>query len=265
MNKFIILAQPRTGSTLITSLISLNAPKGVRCINEPINPTGHDHHMQPILNPRLKHEYGVFPQNLTHNNIVRALDICFDQLPTITRKDMQHIGWLHNKIPGHIAAGFKIMAHQIMALKQEDKFWEYLHRHDIKTIVIQRDNKLLQWISDLIVQTTYQCVCWDGKVKRAKVKVPLDQLQFNLEKIQYQDQYLLDKSVNLDRKIIVYENFMNNYQLIEDMLPWLIGIKYKVQAKCVKQNPDSIEDRVINYKELCDKLAQLGLNGYLSY
>jgi hypothetical protein len=265
MNKFIILAQPRTGSTLITSLISFNAPKGVRCINEPINPTGHNHHMQPILNPKFKHRYNVFPQNLTHNNIVRALDICFAALPIVKRKDMQHIGWLHNQIPGNIAAGFKIMAHQIMALKQVDKFWEYLHRNDIKTIVIQRDNKLLQWISDLIVQSTHQCVCWDGNVKRAKVKVPLDKLQLNLENIQYQDQYLLDKTVNLDRKIIIYENFMDNYQLIEDMLPWLIGVKYKVSAKCVKQNPDSIEDRVINYQQLCDKLAQLGLLSYLPH
>jgi hypothetical protein len=253
MRKFIILAQPRTGSTLLTSLISWNAPKGIRCINEPINPVGHDHHMQPILNPEFKNKHCLFPQSLVQQDIDAALDICYMPIPHTDREDMLHIGWIKQKIDGRIASGFKIMAHHIMALAQEHKFWEYLHRNDIKTIIVKRNNILMQWISDLIVMKTRQCVVWNGEVKQAKVRVPLGQIRKNLDIINEQNEYLQDKTVNLDRKIISYEDFKDNYGFIEDMLPWLIGVRYCVNAKCIKQNPDSLPERVTNYERLCER------------
>lgn len=263
MRKFIILAQPRTGSTLMTSLLSWDAPKGIRCINEPINPSGHKHHMKPILRPEFKKQHSLFPQNLIQNNIVRALDICFMPIPNVVRQDMQHIPWIKHKIDGSIAAGFKIMAHQIKALKQEAKFWEYLHRHDIKTIIVKRNNILMQWVSDLIVMRTRQCVVWDGPVKTAKVEVPLDEIMSNMANIDRQNEYLMNKSRNLDRRVLVYESFKDDYTVVEDLLPWLLGIKYKVSAKCAKQNPDSLRERVTNYTQLSVRLKELGLERYL--
>lgn len=263
MNKFILLAQPRTGSTLVTSLIDYGSPKGIRCINEPINPVGHDHHMKPMLKPGMYTKQNLFPQNLVHNNIIRALNICYMPIPNITRQDMQHIGWIKNKYDGRIAAGFKIMAHHIMALKQEDKFWEYLHRNDIKTVIIKRNNILMQWVSDLIVKQTKQCVVWSGPVKIAKVVVPLDEIKPNLDKIRMQNEYLMNKTKNLNRKILIYEEFKDNYKVVQDLLPWLVGTKYPVTAKCAKQNPDTLKQRVTNYAQLCLKLQELNLTEYL--
>ena len=263
MKKFIILAQPRTGSTLITSLINWGAPKGIRCINEPINPVGHNHHMKPALkSDRLRHH--LIPQKIVHNNIVRALDICFRPLHESIRPDVKDVAWVKQKIDGRVAAGFKIMAHQIMVLKQHDKFWEYLHRHDIKTILVRRRNILMQWISDLIVKETRQCVVWNGPVKTARVNVPLEQIKSNLDRIQHENQYLLERSENLDRRILEYEDFKNDYTVVEDILPWLIGVKYKVQANCAKQNPDSLRERVTNYEQLRQKLSELGMGEYLT-
>lgn len=264
MKKFIILAQPRTGSTLITSLIQYGAPKGIRCINEPINPVGHSHHMKPMVRPENKHKnMHLIPQSIVHNNIIRALDICFRPVHENVRPDVKDVTWIKHKIDGRIAAGFKIMAHHIMALKQQNKFWEYLHRHDVKTIIVRRRNILMQWISDLIVKETRQCVVWHGQVKRARVKVPLDQLETNLDRINAENDYLLEESKNLDRKIVEYEDFKENYAVVEQLLPWLLGIKYKVKAQCAKQNPDSMRERVTNYDLLCRKLQELGLNEYL--
>lgn len=264
MKKFIILAQPRTGSTLMTSLIQWGAPKGIRCINEPINPVGHKHHMKPILKKDMIVNNCLIPQDIVHNNIKRALDLCFKPVYDCVRPDVSNISWIKQKQDGRIAAGFKIMAHQIMALKQEDKFWEYLYRHDIKTILVRRRNILMQWISDLIVKETRQCVVWYGPVKKAKVTVPLDEIQSNIDRIEKENAYLDDKSRNLDRKILEYEDFKDNHSVVEDILPWLIGIKYKVQAKCSKQNPDSLRERVTNYEKLHNKLVSLGLQEYLT-
>jgi len=257
MRKFIILAQPRTGSTLMTSLIQKSAPKGIRCINEPINPVGHKHHMKGP-SPQL------IPQEILCHDITRALDICFEPIFEHVENDVKHVSWIKHRRDGHIAAGFKIMAHQIEALPHERKFWEYLHRHDVKTIIITRNNILMQWISDLIVKQTRQCVVWKGPVIRAKVEVPLADIEYNLDEIMRQNKYLLDKSASLDRRILCYEDFKDNHLVVEESLPWLLGIKYAVSAQCKKQNSDALCARVTNYEQLRSRIIELGLEQYLT-
>jgi len=258
MKKFIILAQPRTGSTLVTSLIHSGAPAGIRCINEPINPVGHKHHMQPAK-PENKERHALIPDEIIQNDICRALDLCYTPTFDNVSEDMKNISWVKRKIDGRVAAGFKIMAHQIMALKQEKKFWEYLHRYDIRTIVVRRSNILMQWISDLIVKKTRQCVVWNGPVKRAKVEVPIEDLEDNINRITREEEYLLDRSRLLDRRILIYEHFRYDYKRVEELLPWLIGVKYPVIAHCSKQNSDELAERVTNIERLQAKLEQLGL------
>jgi len=134
MVNLVVLSQPRTGSTMFCSL--LNSAPGVRILIEPINPHGHSHHMQPIDNK-------LFPQGMIKNNLNLALQILFDKkIPD------------HYELSGKKAdkmSGFKIMAHQIRALPDQNIFWNYLSEHDVKVVLVFRYNILQQIVSDKIV------------------------------------------------------------------------------------------------------------------
>lgn len=243
MNKFIILSQPRTGSTLISSLIA--SGKGVRCMVEPINPSTHKHHMQPISGSR-----GLVPEHLVQNDIMSVLDSLFDEKPLPAE-------WNSTSKVANIAAGFKIMAHQIIGLSKEEHFWKYLKDNEIKVLLVFRDNIAMQYISDLIVQKTRQCAVWDSVPKTAKVHVPINTLRENLKRIRDERRYLIERSKDLERKRITYEKFKNDITVVEAILPWLTGTTYAVTTKLQKQNSDSMKDRVINYDKLVAELRRL--------
>ena|GEM_PF-6865626 len=245
--KFVILSQPRTGSTLACSLISSDI--GVRVVIEPINPTTHHHHMQPIADSRC-----LIPENMVQNNLTNALNHLFAEKALPDR-------WALNNRKATIAAGFKIMAHQIQSLRSEEIFWEYLHRYDIKVIIVSRDNIVMQYISDLIVTQTRQCACWvAGNLKTAKIQVPIDSLNINLRRIEQEKQYLFERSKLLDRRKLVYEEFKDTVEPVRIILPWLTGKEYFPTTKLQKQNPDSMKNRVTNYEALVKELQRLGLD-----
>lgn len=243
--KFVILSQPRTGSTLVCSLLSSHP--GIRTLVEPVNPTGHDHHMQPAPDSRC-----LLPEAMIQNNIPRAMNILLARKAPPDK-------WILSRREATYAAGFKIMAHQIQALRSESIFWKYLAENNIKVLLIFRYNVVMQYVSDLIVQKTRQPACWVGNPKTAKVIVPLNTLGKNIRRIMLQKQYLISKSKSLDHRRIVYEKFKDTVEPIEALLPWLIGEKYNLTTKLQKQNPGSLRERVYNYDALVGELRRLGL------
>jgi hypothetical protein len=215
---------------------------------EPINPATHDHHMKPIVGSKC-----LIPEHIVQNDLPRALNALFSEDPLPDR-------WVLSKKPAFVGAGFKIMAHQIQGLRTEDVFWEYLHRYDVKVILVFRDNIVMQYISDLIVQATRECTCWIGDPKTAKVEVPIPTLNQNLRRIKRERRYLIEKSKLLDRRRLTYEEFKDTVEPVEAILPWLVGKEYSATTKLQKQNPDSMRDRVTNYRALVDELRRLGLD-----
>lgn len=231
--KFIVIAQPRTGSTLVSSLLS--SIDQVRCIVEPINPIGHKHHMQP-------NGIRIVPQQLL-NDIQQTIDILLseNQLPP---------QWDMSKKTATLAAGFKIMTHQILALPSPDQFWQYISKINCKILIISRRNKLMQIISDQIAKETGQPAAWDEPVKSFKVYINVNAISDQLDNIRKADEYILLKTRAFNKKIIYYEDFNGNYSTIENILPWLLSSKHKLTTKLRKQNPDIMRQRVINYDQL---------------
>ena len=241
MTPFVIVAQPRTGSTLVCSL--LNSVGGVRAIVEPINPIGHNHHMQPAKGP-------LVPQAM------------LDHIPTVMKILLNQDGlpWnLSNKM-AYRAAGFKIMAHQIQALPTPEDFWRYLAEYKIKVLWILRHNILLQYISDLIVQQTRQAVCWDATPIQTRVTVNLNKLSESLKRINLEKRYLLDslEQYNLEYKRLRYESFQHSFKPITGALEWLIGERHILTTKLMKQNSDRLIDRVVNYADVVRVTRELG-------
>lgn len=244
--KFIIIAQPRTGSTLLSSL--LNSHPDVRVLIEPINPIGHDHCMKPCGEGR------VVPQARIDQNLTQVLDILF-------RKARMPEKWFKIKKTARRAAGFKIMIHQINALRNKEAFWDYIKSKNVKIICNYRRNILFQYVSELITLETRQSACWDGNVMNAKVMVPVESLVDKLSSIIKQREDINSKldEEKLYYETIFYEEFKDNIKSVNRIMKYVIGEEYPMKTRLMKQNPDSLEQRVKNYKELVNRLSELGI------
>ncbi len=249
--RFVILSQPRTGSTLLCSLLS--SVPGVRSLVEPINPATHNHHMKPI-----KGSTCLLPEKMVQDNLLRALNLLFSPNPLPEQ-------WVLSRKKANRAAGFKIMAHQLQGLRSEQIFWEYIVAEKIKVILCFRYNILMQHISDLITQQTRQPACWDGKIKTARIYLNPKDINPSLALIMKQKKYLIDTVANLgiEAKRIKYEDFKNNIKPVEDLLYWLIGERSPLTTKLSKQNSDNLADRVLNYEEVVAEINRLGLSHLL--
>jgi hypothetical protein len=241
--KCIILSQPRTGSTLLCSL--LHSVPGCRVLVEPINPRGHSHHMRPTTT-----SHCLLPQQLIQNNLYRALDILFDVEPPPSK-------WIASNKRAELLVGFKIMAHQIMALKNQAEFWEYLASHSIKIILCFRHNLLMQYVSDMITTVTKQSACWDGQVRSSKVTLDVSKLGAVFRTTVEQRAFLRNNIGTVHREIY-YEDFKDSTLPVEDLMEWLIGQKHKLSTKLSKQNPDGLAARVHNYDEVVAEVRRLG-------
>jgi very-short-patch-repair endonuclease len=166
--------------------------------------------------------------------------------------------WMLGKKVGAVASGFKIMAHQVQALKEERLFWKYLADHRIKVVMVFRYNIIMQYVSDLITIETRQPACWNEDPIPTKVKVHIGSLEHNIRRIMREKKYLIDKCKYLPHKRIVYEQFKNNCGPAERILEWLIKEKRLVKSRLRKQNPDSLRERVINFDALVAELKRLG-------
>ena len=194
----------------------------------------------------------LLPEMMVQNNLPRALNMLFARKPIPDK-------WVLSKREATHAAGFKIMAHQLQALRSESIFWEYLAENNIKVLLIFRYNVVMQYVSDLIVQKTRQPTCWIGKPETAKVLVPINTLEENIRRIMRQKRYLVNKSKSLDHRRITYEKFKDTVEPIEELLPWLIGEKHNLTTKLQKQNPGSLRERIYNYDALVIELRRLNL------
>lgn len=250
--KFVVLSQPRTGSTLFCSYMSSHP--GVRCLIEPINPATHSHHMQPVDD-----SICLVPEDIVQNELGTAMDMLLAPEPL-------PMEWVLSMKAGPTASGFKIMAHQIRALSKEEEFWAYLEQNDIKVVLLFRYNVIMQYVSDLIVKRTRQPTCWDGIniLRTARTEVPIDTLEENIRRIVREKKYLIERSQCLHHRRIKYEEFKNNCRPVEDILHWLIGEQYKVRTRLRKQNPDSLRERVTNYDALVKELYRLGFAHLIS-
>lgn len=208
--------------------------------------------MRPVKGARC-----LMPEWMVQTNLETALNLLFAVDPPTQ--------WVRCPKPATIAAGFKIMIHQITGLREEQRFWDYLTSRSIKVIVCLRYNILMQYVSDLITIATRQPACWDGKVRTAKVEVNLKTLGLELQRIIDQKAYLRHKLAHLeiDAKHLSYETFANSYTSVEGIMEWLIGTRHHLTTKLSKQNPDNLADRVVNFNELVAEVRRLGLGHLL--
>lgn len=201
----------------------------------------------------------LLPEPMVQNNLQRAFRILFspDQPPQ---------PWIMSNKRGDLAAGFKIMAHQIQALRSVDEFWQYLVDEKILVVICLRYNILMQFVSDQITRVTRQSTCWDGNVRTAQVTLDIPSLGKELRRIMAEKKYLIQKvdSLGLQKWRLRYEQFKDSVEPVEDLFTWLTGEKAHLTTKLSKQNPDALRDRVTNYDQVAAEIRRLGLDHLLA-
>jgi len=200
----------------------------------------------------------LLPDAMVHNQVERALDI-------LLSSEAPPSQWIASRKEAKLSAGFKIMAHQVRALRREANFWKYLVERDIPVVICFRNNILMQLISDLITMVTRQPACWDGQVKTAKVTVNIPALKGHFNRILDEKAYLIDKvaETGLRNRKIFYEHFKDDVVPAEELFLWLTGKPAKLSTKLTKQNPDDLRERVTNYDELVEEVKRLGFDHLL--
>lgn len=253
-NKIAIITMPRTGSTCLSACIG--SVPGIRMEVEPFNHTRHSYHMKP--NP----SDGMVSEDEIFNRLDKLFDIYLSSAPLPERYRGCH------KKKADVAAGFKCMIHQICGMPNEKQFWNLLKVHDIKVIKLYRHNIIKQITSSLISEVTRACVVYaqSSQEKTAKVVIPISELSNMIDVIEDQRSYI-DKMValyGLRNMLVIYEDFENDYTYIErKIMPFLIGRRAVVKVRTKRQNPVSIEDRVVNYNELVRELIRLNRQSFL--
>jgi len=222
--KFVLLAAPRTGSNLLVTLI--NSHREVRCQFEAFDP-------ERII----------------------VTDSMEKRLPDIQMRNSNPIGFLHKLYalyPEYIAVGFKYFC------GHDQRVLDYvLKNKSIKKIILTRDNRLYTYSSLKIAMTTGQWGTMNVReVKHAQVM--FDKYEFMRYCHLLDDYYRLIESVTTGTSQecfrIEYDNLLDD-DLHAELISFL-GVTEGVvlASRTVRQNPESLRDRFLNYSELASAL-----------
>lgn len=244
MIKLLIISQPRTGSSWLTTL--LGHKQGHRLLVEPIIPACIDYFMKPNEQSNVIKEYHI------QNNLITVLDDLFNS----EYPDKQY-GVDYPKLATDLS-GFKIMIHQIKALPSPDIFIRYLERNNVKILVNYRYNIGAQYVSEIIAKKTKQLAAFgETEPVTAVVQINKKDMQSRLTEIVEEKKYLakLLQGADLDCKTLFYEDYKDNIANLIPITIWLMGKQFDLHSTHKKQNPEDIREVVSNYDDYLEVLA----------
>lgn len=231
--KFVVIADYRTGSNLLVdTLKAQRKTSGIFCFHE-------------IFNPNIRKDLNLAPLDY--------LDTYKETIKTYK--------------PVAKFLGFKIMYDQIADLKNKDNFdlYDWIQKNNITVVVNKRKNIFLQHLSFITAQKAKKWRLPSTENPPELTRVSLDIDEFLAYKQECLNSYKKNITVLKNRKIpyleITYENLMDSYQEQADgLVKHILGQPCKANDfktlinYSVQQNPFSVEDRVINWDTVSQKL-----------
>ena len=240
VNKFVILAMPRTGSTLLTT--TLNTHPDIACHGEIFR-----RNIKKIQGPvKILNKVDSEFQDEDYR-----IDNPFALLDNICRLEEKST-----------CIGFKLMLVQHPSLMEniiKDKT-------DFKIIFLKRDNVLSVYSSDRIAQATGQNIAGKkSNIKTAKVKFEATSFEEFLDKYEskYQHTKQLLESVNREHLELEY-NDLRSPQGFEEVLRFLKVNEEVMRTPTKKRNSDSILERFTNPKVVRDYLKSKDLQKWIT-
>jgi LPS sulfotransferase NodH len=235
MEKFLILAAPRTGSNLLCTL--LNSHPEIVCHHELFNPQG----IFTALNRRSE----------------------ATQLGSPQERDADPLGFLDRVWRtglGYGCTGFKWTRGQ-----NEDVLRSVLRDAGVKKIVLRRRNRMKTYVSERIAQQTQQWEVYckrDLCVPRPRIRVEMTDLRQHIE---LNDRFYTGVQFSLRRGNqphinVAYEALFDRAE--QRRILGFLGVRateHPLKAASIKQNPTDLRESVSNFDELCAGLQDTGL------
>ncbi|HEY6978157.1 MAG TPA: hypothetical protein VH396_17775 [Chitinophagaceae bacterium] len=247
MTKFVIFTTPRTGSSLLIKTLD-NHPE-ILCAGELFFFKGDIYHTEN------QYPFWRFPVSNKINYLINYPRIF------LTLNNFLNKFYKENDKTGIKAKGFKLMHFQTY---YTPGILNYFSKNNIKVLVLIRKNILRNTLSDLRARSTkiYHSHGNTGTVTIPMFKVDVDELGKKMQQIEGFNKQLERSTVNLNRRIIYYEDFRNWEETISGILNYLSVTNMPLQPASKKLNPEKLEDMIENYTEVSSWLFE---NNYAQY
>lgn len=248
MTKFVVFTTPRTGSSLLIK--TLDTHPEIFCAGELFFFKGDIYHTE------YQYPFWHFPFSAKLNYLINYPKI-FLTLNNFLNK------FYHKNNTGSIKAkGFKLMHFQTY---YTPGILNYIKKNNIKVIVLIRKNILRNTLSDLRARSTkvYHNNRDATTLTIPMFKVDVHELERKMLQIDGFNKQLERSTVNLNRKIVYYEDFGNWEETISGVLNYLDVTDVPLKPALKKLNPDKLEDMIENYPEVSRWLSENNFAQYL--
>lgn len=224
---------------------------------------GHKNYVKFVVITRSRTGSNLLISLLNSNPNIRAYGEKFNRLK---KKNCNLIYKEIFPMKSYKAIGFKIFYQH--PIDSEDKtIWDLIKRNkNIKIVHLQRKNILRIHISRLIAGKTKR---WSS-IKEGEIEVDTKKIFIDFEKLIDDVNNTKNWVNNLNNEFennriinIYYEDLVKNKnETIKDICKFLGVPHYKSSSKLKKQNPEKIEDLIINYNEIKEKLENTQFSQY---
>jgi len=247
MTKFVVFTTPRTGSSLLIK--TLDTHPEIFCAGELFFFKGDIYHTE------YRYPFWRFPFSNKINYIINYPKIFFSLNSFLNQF------YKESSKTGIKSKGFKLMHFQTY---YTPGILNYIRKNNIKVIVLIRKNILRNTLSDLRARSTkvYHNSGDTATVTIPMFKVDVHELARKMRQIERFNKQLERSTVNLNRKIVYYEDFENWEATVSGILHYLSVTDIPLRPASRKLNPVKLEDMIENYTEVSSWLLE---NNYAQF
>jgi len=230
---FVILALPRTGSTLLTSL--LDSHPQITCHNEPFNP------------------HGIF----TSDQRLQSEDMrAYRDEDPIRFMELLYSAGGDDRI-----VGFKILEYQARDVQDH-----LLQRPDIRKVILRRDNMLASYSSNLIANKVRQWRVEAGnRARRTTLEFDPGKFHSYVNHAARYDQHVKDliDSSGSPMMAMEYRDLLRR-EAQKKLLVFLgADPAYRMSSTVIRQNPGRLRNRFSNWDQVVAALSGTAMDEWL--
>ncbi|WP_234571725.1 hypothetical protein [Rhodohalobacter sp. 614A] len=255
MKKFVVFSYPRTGSTLLVK--TLNNLKGVVCQSEIFHQD-----FNSFKRAFIDREFISNNMKLPLKGFFLNEEKVFKKLFRLKNHDFHSfLKEIYQETT--LAMGFKIFPGQ-----HDEAFNYLLGEESVYKVILERENRLRSYVSE---QISFKTGKWDRYTGEEPnlVQIDIDVNDFLLYKERI-DGYLIETEKALEMSgqkylKLTYEKIFQDvpYKIILDFLDILEIIQFENSINQERQNPFSLEDMILNYRQVKEALTIQELQHYL--
>ncbi len=245
MSKFIIYGTPRSGTTLLVSL--LDDHPAVFCVGEALKKR----------HANIRHAEYAYEVYRRRNLVSRIRDI-------VSRRGLleDYLDFLYGR-PGYEAVGFKF--HHVHG-RRFPTIVDYFREHDVRVVRIKRRNLLKKHVSAVTARAR-NVYATDRELEVFKVSLDTDTLVGDLDALAREEDEIERTVAGLATTTVVYEDLCADFEAAGSKVLRFLGVSdhERTLATPIKKiNPDDLASIVENYDAVRRVLEGTAYEAFLS-